>query len=112
MNSIRALEGYELSAVSFVRDYVEFHFDGPILRAITPPAVNLSKGEFKFEMNGWRDALCSLIGRKVESIVLNKSQIALSFEGGGEIKIPLTPTGNAVEAMHFVPAGHGPLQVW
>jgi len=29
----------ELSAVCFVRDYVEFQFDGPTLRALTPVRV-------------------------------------------------------------------------
>ena len=31
------LIGEQLSAVSFVQDYVEFHFDGPVLRALTNP---------------------------------------------------------------------------
>ena len=31
------LVGEELSEVAFVRDYVEFHFDGPVLRALADP---------------------------------------------------------------------------
>lgn len=34
---LRLLVGREISAVCFVRDYVELHFDGPILRALTNP---------------------------------------------------------------------------
>jgi hypothetical protein len=34
---LQLLVGREVSAVCFVRDYVELHFDGPILRALTNP---------------------------------------------------------------------------
>lgn len=34
---LRHLVGLEVSAVSFVRDYVELHFDGPVLRAVSDP---------------------------------------------------------------------------
>jgi hypothetical protein len=34
--------GEPLSAVAFVRDYVEFHFDGPVLRAISNPRVEVT----------------------------------------------------------------------
>ncbi|MBA3338632.1 MAG: hypothetical protein H0T54_02590 [Geodermatophilaceae bacterium] len=38
VESARALlVGREVSAVCFVRDYVELHLDGPILRAIRNP---------------------------------------------------------------------------
>lgn len=35
--SLQLLVCREISAVSFVRDYVELHFDGPVLRALTNP---------------------------------------------------------------------------
>jgi hypothetical protein len=34
---LRMLIGREISAVCFVRDYVELHFDGPVLRALSNP---------------------------------------------------------------------------
>jgi len=34
-----SLVGHELNIVAFVMDYVEFHFNGPILRALTNPIV-------------------------------------------------------------------------
>jgi hypothetical protein len=34
---LRLLVGREISAVCFVRDHVELHFDGPVLRALTNP---------------------------------------------------------------------------
>jgi hypothetical protein len=34
---LKLLVGRDVSAVCFVRDYVELHFDGPVLRAIADP---------------------------------------------------------------------------
>lgn len=34
---LRLLVSREVSAVCFARDYVELHFDGPVLRALTNP---------------------------------------------------------------------------
>ena len=37
MQRVEDLVGEELAAVAFVRDYVEFHFDGPVLTSLTDP---------------------------------------------------------------------------
>ncbi len=36
---IERIVGEQLCAVSFVQDYVEFHFDGPVIRALAAPIV-------------------------------------------------------------------------
>lgn len=41
---IEGLIGEELNVVSFVMDYVEFHFNGPVLRALTKPTVEVGRG--------------------------------------------------------------------
>lgn len=44
---LRQLVGLEVSAVCFVRDYVELHFDGPVLRAVSDPFG-------RYRCQGWR----------------------------------------------------------
>ena len=44
---IKDLIGLELSAVCYVRDYVELHFDGPILRCLADPIIAGSSGRFE-----------------------------------------------------------------
>jgi hypothetical protein len=60
-----AIEGEQLSAVTFVQDYLQLHFDGPTLTAVTRPIVITGDASFEFEGPGYRDQLCALIGQVV-----------------------------------------------
>ena len=86
-----SLVGEEISAVAFVRDYVEFHFDGPVLRAFAPPEISLGNGQrLSSSSPGWRDGLCSLIGREVVAFDATASDnLLLSTVGGITVVIPL-----------------------
>ncbi len=108
----KVIIGEEMSAVCFVRDYVEFHFDGPILRALSLPTAKVGGKSFLPDMSGWRDALCSLVGRRVLAASVDGEMFLLSLEGEVVAEVSLTPTGYAGEALHFVPTGQGPIQVW
>jgi hypothetical protein len=111
---ITTLEGEELNIVSFVMDYVEFHFNGPVLRALTNPRIETAKGKFIFPREGSRDALCSLIGKTVKSIDVNDGVSAeLVFETGEKLSIPLDLESQIrPEAMHWCPINDGPIQIW
>jgi hypothetical protein len=104
--------GEELGSICFVRDYVELHFDGPIVRAISLPNVTLGEKCFLPDSSGWRDALCSLIGRELKEISLDERFLKLIFHSTARVEIQLSPLGPAGEAMHFVPKIDGPMQVW
>ena len=65
---IESLLSEQVNAVSFVMDYVEFHFNGPILRALSNPVVEYQGHRVRFPDAGSRDALCSLIGSDVASV--------------------------------------------
>jgi hypothetical protein len=107
------LENEELSAIAFVRDYVELHFDGKILRALTSPSVVIGGGQFTFPGLGSRDALCSLIGRKLLKLTVDASHARLAFEGGAVVRISLDASHHVGgEAMHFLFEPGGPLEVW
>jgi hypothetical protein len=112
--SVERLVGEQLSAVCFVQDYVELHFDGPVIRALTNPVVEFEGQRLTFPAQGSRDALCGLIGRGVARVQL-QSAVALTmhFEGGGSIAVPLDANSyRGAEAMHFQDSPSGALQVW
>ena len=113
--TVHDLIGLELAAVSFVRDYVEFHFDGPVLRAIEHPSIVTSKaGEFLFPHGGSRDALCAAIGASVTAVESDDEYaLAMKLSNGSRVTIRIdTPREGYVEAMHSSTGRDLPLQVW
>jgi len=108
------LIGEEVNAVCFVMDYVELHFNGPILRSLTSMEVTHNGRRWILPEPGSRDALCSVIGAKLTAIDIDDERSAiLRFDSGHVIVIPLTEEARAgPEAMHFVPGPNQPIQVW
>jgi hypothetical protein len=110
---LRELVGWEVSSVCFVRDYVELHFDGPILRSLAAPIVCDADGRFQYPTAGSRDALCRLIGQVVERADDDRERVLLRFADGAEIHIPKAAPGMGPEIAHFVPAtGVARMTVW
>ena len=108
------LVGQPMSGVSFVHDYVEFLFDGMILRSLTDPVVTSGKASFAMPREGARDAFCALIGERVSNVVVREGdRIDLRFEGGSLITVPLGDSDRrGPEAAHFVPGENQPIEVW
>lgn len=104
--------GEQLSAVSFVQDYVELHFAGPVLRAFSNPRVQIGRVQYVFPESGSRDALCSLIGLLVVSVSLREADsFVAEFENGSRFVVPLD--GSYGESMHFqAERFNSPLSVW
>lgn len=102
-----------LTAVCFVLDYVEFHFDDKIIRSFVPPVIESSIGIFRFPDHGSRDAFCKLINSSVEDLRLDECMVKISFGVKGSLNISLTPDKNyGPEAAHFVPGDDMPMSVW
>jgi hypothetical protein len=108
------LIGEPLSGVAFVQDYVEFLFDGRIVRALTSPSVTLGDTVHEFPNPGSRDAFCSLIGRVVEEITVERDDaITILLSEGASVSIPLSSEHRSgPEAAHFVSGLNRPIQVW
>lgn len=109
--SIQALIGEEISAVSFVRDYVEFHFDGPILRALCNPKVTFDGQTKAFPEDGSRDWLCHLIGSRVIAVYVDDDQYIEVVTDHGALRINFDYS-SLPEAAHFVPGIDQPIDVW
>jgi hypothetical protein len=113
-DKILSLIGEPLSGVAFVQDYVEFHFDGKILRSLTAPWVDFAGVAHPFPEAGSRDALCSLIGSVAEGLREEDNvEIEVQFSGGAKLHIPLAERHRVgPEAAHFVPGLNQPMDVW
>lgn len=61
----KSLEGRELTGITFIHDYIQFHFDEPILNAYTFPQVTTANATLNPDTPGYRDALCGQIGKTV-----------------------------------------------
>jgi hypothetical protein len=101
---LASLTGLELSGVCMVRDYVEFHFDGPVLRALTDPTGNIGDRTWRFPEQDSLWLLRQYIGRQVTEVEERPEQsLTLSFDSD-HIVIPLDQDARVgVEAAHLVP---------
>ena len=108
------LIGQPMSGVAFVHDYVEFHFDDRVLRALAFPTVALGKHSARFPDPGSRDALCAVIGSSVVNVeVRDHDSIELRFDGGAAIRVPLAAHARVgPEAAHYVSGDNQPIEVW
>jgi hypothetical protein len=107
------LVGEQLNAVTFVMDYVQIHFNGPVLTFLVPVLVRAGERRFVFPGPGGRDALCELIGAEVASVEANESIIEIAFSDGRLLSVSMAEEHRSgPEAAHFQPRSGGPLMVW
>ena len=62
---LEKLKGRNLSAVTFVQDYLQLQFDGPFLNIFVWPRITVSGKSLSFGMQGYRDELCGQIAKTV-----------------------------------------------
>ena len=79
--------GSELSAVTFMRDYLQLAFDGPNMNAYTPPVVTCGSQSVSPGQPGYRD--CKQIGCGVERTEVDDQQVSIVFENGATVSISL-----------------------
>lgn len=80
------LVGRQLSAVVFVRDYLQLQFDGGVLSLYVWPSIELCEVRLTHGQPGYRDLLCDQIGKVVSDIRDNREGIALDFVGGSVVR--------------------------
>ena len=106
--SLQMLIGEQLSAVTFVQDYLQLHFDGPRLTVFSHAVVRIGDQTFPGGKPGFRDALCNNITKKVtEARVAYGESIAICFADGSMIKISLKDEEyRGEEAVNFDAGGN------
>lgn len=111
---LTGIVGSQLSSVEFVQDYVQLHFDGPSLAAITHPVVAAGGTHFEWGSPGYRDALCERIGKTVQEVaVVGGRDIQIKFSDGPRILISLQPEDyRGPEAAVFIGAPGEAWVVW
>lgn len=107
VSELSSLAGEQLSAVSFVCDYVELHFGGPVLRALSDPIVNIHGVSVQFPHQGSRDMLCLLIGKEVSAARETSEALQVEFDDDVTVRVPLTGYSASAEAAHFIPVRDG-----
>jgi hypothetical protein len=92
-----------LSAVTFVQDYVQLHFGGSMVTAITLPAVIVGDVIYEGGAPGYRDRLCEQINKIVtRAFVEPNDRVQIDFSDHSSIMIPLRPENyRAAEAVIF-----------
>jgi hypothetical protein len=105
------LIGMELSSIEFVRDYIQFRFDGPCITAITDPFIILGNIRYNRSEENFCNLLLSFIGSPVvETLVVENEIIRIHFSDSRSINISLKPVDYVtVEAVRF---DHGPDGWW
>ena len=100
---LRLLVGQEVSAVCFVRDYVELHFDGPILRALSDPFGLYGCHWWRFPRQGSLDLMRCYIGKTVDGYELDPDRIFAVDFGEHRFAIPLDEASRVgPEAAHLI----------
>jgi hypothetical protein len=100
---LRQLVGLEVSAVCFVRDYVELHFDGAVLRAVSDPFGRCGCPGWRFPEGNSPTVMRHYIGKTVDGfeLVLDRF-LALDF-GEHRFAIPLDQDSRTgPEAVHLL----------
>jgi len=88
--ALHCIEGRELEAITFVRDYLQLHFEGPRLNAYVWPVVVVGRARCPVGGGGYRDELCARIGCVVNSAQeVPGEYIRLSFSDGSAIEVSL-----------------------
>lgn len=113
---IREVVNEPLTAVAFVHDYVEFHFDGKVIRAFGGPTVERKGKAIGADEAGWRDALCELIGAEVRDLVfvsVAPQRLRVCFANETDLVVPLVASKRTgPEVLHYVPGDNEPIEVW
>jgi hypothetical protein len=88
-NYFSLIVGEQLSAVSFVMDYLQLQFNACILTVLTPLTVVVDQDYLHPGEVHYRNALCERITHKVEEVALTSEYLRIDFDDGAVFKISL-----------------------
>jgi hypothetical protein len=93
-NLLSDLVGEYVSSVTFVMDYLQIGFNGHNLSLYVWPIVEDTRGRLTEGDEGYRNAVCSLIGKRVKAAdEYLDAGIVVDFEEGHRLQVPLRVSG-------------------
>ncbi|MEU5797340.1 hypothetical protein ABZ800_28010 [Streptomyces sp. NPDC047813] len=109
----RLLVGRAVSALCFERDYVELHFDGPVLRALSNPFGLYGCHGWRFPAQGSLELMRSYIGKTVDDYEPVPDRLLAVDFGEHRFAIPLehASRGDSAEQVRQV-SGQAALRGW
>jgi hypothetical protein len=111
--TLEQLKGRNLSAVTFVQDYLQLQFDGPFLNIFVWPRITVSDKSVSFGAPGYRDQLCSQIGKIVGGATAEAdASLRLYFTDGSTIDVSLLPECRKGPESVVFQDGDGGFAVW
>jgi hypothetical protein len=87
--ALQEIVGKQLSAVTFVMDYVQLAFDGPMINAYAWPTVHVGDRKFDRSDPSYRDELCARVAISVVAVQVPREAIEIAFADGSTIRISL-----------------------
>jgi hypothetical protein len=104
----------QLCTVTFLKDYVQLNFDGPMFNFYEFPTVKVGDEEFNSKRFGYCDKICSLIGKAVAYVdEIENFGITIKFEDESTIFLSLKlEDRSSVEAAMFQAGNNEGWIVW
>lgn len=112
---LRFIETLELVGITFIRGYIQFLFDGPVLNTYTLPLIKIESKTIISTDFGYCDALCRLIGKKIISAYEDEKEeiITIKFERSTELLVSLKPEDrNCAEAVMLQLETNSEWNIW
>jgi hypothetical protein len=90
LSSLERLIGKSVSSICFLPGYVQVVFEELILTCYTNHVVFISDERTDYRIAGFKDKLCMLIGKSVQSVAEKlRDGLAIYFDDGDSITISL-----------------------
>jgi hypothetical protein len=112
--SLAYLEGEELTAITFLRAYLQLHFSGAYLNAYVWPTIKMNTDTIDHHNAQYRNKLCECIGKTVSVAAAQPDEkLVILFDDGGSIEISLRRKDRTGEEAAMFQDGTGKLwEVW
>lgn len=111
--ALKTLVGEEVNGVCFVMDYIELHFNGPVLRLLADPTLSHEGRRLTFPDADFSHAVRELIRERLTAIRGDDNQLELQFTGGRLLSVSLDPASNPTgESLHYIAEPGGDVQIW
>lgn len=94
--------GEQLSAVTFVQDYLQLWFDGPCINVNNPLTVDTAAGKITSWQPGFRDLLCAQIAKVVSTIEYHPSvALVIRFSDSSSLVVSLEANDYTTPEAYF-----------